>query len=64
MTNQVKITESILSEIDHQCDRQSEKNYRGVEVDYRTLKALIAEIRRGRLVDLRFERPTEPAMRD
>lgn len=60
----MKINQGILDELKHQCERQSQKNYRGVEVDYRTLRALIAEVERGRLVELRFERPTEAALKD
>ena len=58
--SRVKITEDILDELEHQCRRQADgkKNYRGVEVDYRTLQALIEEIRRGRVVNLRFEQQT------
>lgn len=54
MSNTVTINQSILDELENQCERQSTKNYRGVEVDYRTLRALIAEIKRSRLVAERF----------
>lgn len=43
----MKLNQNILDELKHQCDRQATKNYRGVEVDYRTLRALIAEIGAG-----------------
>lgn len=64
MTQAAKINETILSELRKQAERQSKHNYKAVEVDYRTLLALITEIERGRLVGLRFERSSDPALRD
>lgn len=55
------INQSVIDELTEQCDRQSKRNYKCVEVDYRTLRALLAEIERSRLVNLRFERLPEQA---
>ena len=63
-SNKVKINEAILEELRSQAIRQSRRNYRQVEVDCRILLALIHEIERGRLVNLQFERPSEPCVRD
>ena len=51
----MKLTESILAELRHQCERQATRNYKAVEVDHRTLLALLNEVERGRVVALRFE---------
>lgn len=64
MESGVTINQTILDELRHQAERQSKRNYRCVEIDCRTVLALISEIERSRLVELRFERSTEPALRD
>lgn len=58
------ITQGILDELRHQAENQSKTRYRAVEVQCATLLAMIAEIERGRVVDLRFERSVDPALRD
>ena len=60
----VKINQAVIDELKAQCEKQKTRTYKGVEVDARVLIVLLKEIERGRLVDLRFERSTEPAMRD
>ena len=62
--DQVKINQAILDELRTQATRQSKRNYRQVEVDCRTLLALIHEIERCRLVDLRFESVVDTPGRD
>lgn len=60
----MKINQAVLDELKSQAEKQSKRTYKGVEVDARVLLILLREIERGRLVDLRFDRSTEPAMRD
>lgn len=49
------INQSILDELRKQAERQQLRNYKAIEIDCRTVLALIAEIERSRLVELRFE---------
>jgi hypothetical protein len=63
-SDSVKINQKLLDSLKAEAERQLTRNYKWLEIDARTLKALIMEVERGRLVDLRFERPTEPALRD
>jgi len=60
----MKITQAIIDELKKQAEKQKQRTYKGVEVDARVLIVLLREIERSRLVDLRFEKTTEPAMRD
>lgn len=60
----MKLTQAILDELKHQADRQSKRNYKCVEVDFRTVFALVEEIERVRSVCVRCENAAENAMRD
>lgn len=42
------LANSILDELEHQAKIQGRKNYSGVEVDYRTLLAMVKEIKENR----------------
>ncbi len=55
----MRLNQAILDELKHQAQRQASRNYKQVEVPCGTLLAMIHEIERSRLVDLRFERATE-----
>jgi hypothetical protein len=58
----MKIKQEILDELRNQAARQSQRNYKCVEVDCRTLLAMIHEIERHRLVVERqtLAHPAEP----
>ena len=60
----MKINQKLIDELKAQAEKQATRNYKWLEIDARTLLALLAEIERSRLVDLRFEIPKEPALRD
>ena len=60
----MKITQSVIDELKKQAEKQKSRTYKGVDVDARVLLVLLAEIERGRLVNLRFAKSAEPALRD
>ena len=60
----MRITEEILDELKAQAERQSTRKYKWLDVDSRVVLALINEIERSRLVDLRFEVPKHAQLRD
>lgn len=60
----MKITQALLDELKSQAERQATRTYKWLDIDSRVVLALIAEIERSRLVDLRFEVGTHPALRD
>ena len=53
MSTAVKINQAILDEMKHQAQRQAKRNYKCIEIEVRTVLALIHEIERSRLVDVR-----------
>ena len=60
----MKITQTLIDELRTQAKKQSQRNYKWLEIDARTLLALLAEIERSRLVELRFEVPKHAQLRD
>lgn len=46
----MSITQPILDELRSQANRQSQRNYKQVEVDCRTLLAIVYEVEQSRLV--------------
>ena len=51
-----KITQAVIDELKHQAEKQAKTRYRAIEVQCSTMLALLAEIERGRIVSLRFEK--------
>ena len=56
----MNITDGILEELRKQSEKQLLRNYKGVEVDARTLLQLLSEIDNSRLIELHD--PLETAM--
>lgn len=50
----MKITQPVLDELRKQAERQAQRNYKAIEIDCRTVLALVAEIERSRAVAERF----------
>lgn len=60
----MNVNDKLIESLRREAESQAKKNYKWLEIESRVLLALLDEIERARLVDLRFDRPKEPALRD